>query len=832
MPASSTRTTRTGGLFGGGGGGGGTWARPTAGAGTGEGAGAYNNGDRDYNYLQSQSQSGQYYNYPTPPEAAAAGGAIGIGGASSTTTAVADGVVDAYAQSVLESYYYDEAAAATSSKASTTTATEPSTTSSTTTVSAPDDSLGAYVTSALRERRRQQRRDENAEEEQEQGVGVEGDDDDIDDEERIAVEESLVELLQEHCGLSVEKAREALRVVDAAVRTGRVPPTAQSSATSGGRASSIRQQQQQQQQQQRPYYRVQVEGLDGTAVPPLPHHHSSSVLSPLHEDKLILGDLMGELLGQEESSENNADEALGSAPELPTLFRKDPLSSSSTMVDQDKKMSDEDFPPLGTSPHSTTDDFPPLGKPSGKPPGGSNAGSSRKKKGKFGSGGGNAGENTSGGGDKNNSVGTDSKKVAADLAASLFTTAYASGTATSGNGYRDANGGPATASTLGMGGTEWHRQQQEQQVGPYGYAYAGSSAIEPPSAEALHGAIEFVLSMNVDLSEDAATAAVDAAQADISVAQYLVDRAASAPPICRHLLSNGCYRKDCQYSHDLAGHTCTFWLRGRCGKGTTCRFRHGFDDGAVREAFEQVYLQQQSHQQQQQQQQHYPDGRTHGDVYDNGGYYDYSSGYDMMYDANSYVGGGDPSLQHALHQPQIQQQIAPAPASGPSSFVNIAARGYDTTSSYVPPPSTGRGQSYSPPPSGCNRQLPTVKIPQDLWTASETRDSSAFHIPDPIDRFNFVTASQVSRPDVLDLHFQSMKTFPVVLSSILPQKLSQCDSVWIVTGTGHHVGSQTHQKGGGALESAVMQWLDDEGYAFSRGKDRNGQGGAIFVEKR
>jgi hypothetical protein len=107
---------------------------------------------------------------------------------------------------------------------------------------------------------------------------------------------------------------------------------------------------------------------------------------------------------------------------------------------------------------------------------------------------------------------------------------------------------------------------------------------------------------------------------------------------------------------------------------------------------------------------------------------------------------------------------------------------------------------------------------------------SVFHIPDPLLRYERVQAGS-RRDDVIDLHFQSTKTFPAVLSIVLPDKLAKYPQVWIVTGTGHHVGVKTHQKGGGALETAVVQWLQDEGYSFARGRDRNGQGGAIYVQQ-
>ena len=99
-----------------------------------------------------------------------------------------------------------------------------------------------------------------------------------------------------------------------------------------------------------------------------------------------------------------------------------------------------------------------------------------------------------------------------------------------------------------------------------------------------------------------------------------------------------------------------------------------------------------------------------------------------------------------------------------------------------------------------------------------------------MDRYRQVKVMSSSL-DVIDLHFQSTKTFAVVLEQVLPAELQRLSEVWIVTGTGHHVGSQTHQKGGGALELAVLQWLLDHGYNVFRGRDRNGQGGAVLVKR-
>ena len=87
---------------------------------------------------------------------------------------------------------------------------------------------------------------------------------------------------------------------------------------------------------------------------------------------------------------------------------------------------------------------------------------------------------------------------------------------------------------------------------------------------------QLLLSIHVDLSYDAVNAASTLAQADVNLAMYAIEQALSAPPVCRHMLYDGCYRSDCHFSHDVDSHTCSFWMRGRCGKGASCRFLHGF----------------------------------------------------------------------------------------------------------------------------------------------------------------------------------------------------------------------------------------------------------------
>jgi Smr domain len=157
------------------------------------------------------------------------------------------------------------------------------------------------------------------------------------------------------------------------------------------------------------------------------------------------------------------------------------------------------------------------------------------------------------------------------------------------------------------------------------------------------------------------------------------------------------------------------------------------------------------------------------------------------------------------------------------SFASTTSKGY-SGALFTPDDSTKNSMTLSG-----STPSKSVKIPQDLWNAHINRDSQVFHIPDPMERYAFVSAS-VKRSDVIDLHYQSTKTFAVVLANVLPEKLRDHGQVWVVTGTGHHVGRSTHQKGGGALESAVLSWLSSEGYDFCRGRDRNGHGGAVLVK--
>lgn len=306
----------------------------------------------------------------------------------------------------------------------------------------------------------------------------------------------------------------------------------------------------------------------------------------------------------------------------------------------------------------------------------------------------------------------------------------------------------------------------------------------------LESCVEYLLSLNahLPLSRAAAIDAASAAESNAPTAQYLIDLALTAPPVCRHFLDKGCYRADCTYSH--AKGVCLFWLKGSCRwRVSECQFLHSFDREMVQDVMatlEQVAME---------------------GAYQENDEYSFDNTTDRVLPDDRV----DETLSSRVSNKNNQPQ---------SSFAVIASKGYHGSSFADRLPQTS--QQHRP------GIISTVPIPQDLWNPHENRDSSAFFISDPMERYLHVSKT-VWRKDVIDLHFQSIKTFSTVLSKVLPAKLSEAGSVWIVTGTGHHVGSHTHQKGGGTLQVAVKDWLLEEGYKFCTGKDRNGQSGAILV---
>jgi hypothetical protein len=336
----------------------------------------------------------------------------------------------------------------------------------------------------------------------------------------------------------------------------------------------------------------------------------------------------------------------------------------------------------------------------------------------------------------------------------------------------------------------------------------------------LNSCVEILLSMNQDLSEEAAYQAGLMANTDFNLAQHIIDSALTAPPICRHMLSDGCYRSDCTFSHDVDGHTCLFWVRGRCGKGSTCKFFHGFNEKLLNRIDTSTVTTTS---------QYYSTSNavsSHATTQNN------NMATSSRYPPYSYPSPSCPSSASGPSSMNGFGNPSPLPPSTwqrpdsstetSFSFANIASKVYEKNKF-----------SGAPSPTLSSNKLsgyPTVRIPQDLWNPHENRDPTVFYVAEPLERYRQVNTS-VQRSDVIDLHFQSTKTFHVVLSVILPLKLNEMNQVWIVTGTGHHVGTKTHQKGGGALEQAVIQWLIDEKYDFTRGKDRNGLGGALLVNR-
>ncbi|KAL3917773.1 MAG: hypothetical protein SGILL_004553 [Bacillariaceae sp.] len=491
------------------------------------------------------------------------------------------------------------------------------------------------------------------------------------------------------------------------------------------------------------------------------------------------------------------------SPPLPQKF-----GQHDTSIDTNNE---EEFPSLGAG-----NDFPPLGASLEKPKKSKASSSSSTKNGSSSS------AQKSSSHNKQEQGGGVSDK---DLAAALFRPArprqnsIESEQDSGGGGNPQRSRGSSVGSyhsamvnnmnsAVGSGATTTTQQQNSNPTPTPATAAAADMMNDYYFQQQLHSCVEILLSMNQELSEEAATEGSLMAQLDFNVAQYIVDAAMTAPPICRHMLQEGCYRSDCQFSHDVDGHTCLFWIRGRCGKGAACKFFHGFSEKLLDGiSFETT--------------QNTVNNNLYGaNMGYNNGYGSYGQAPSTSVGTTDSTGVFSPSWQ----SPSLADSSASNSYSSgdTTSFANIASKGYEKNKF---------SEASSPPPSlSSTSTIPTTRIPQGLWNPHENRDAAWFNIVDPMERYRQV-ATTVQRSDVIDLHFQSTKTFAEVLSSVLPTKLEEMEEVWIVTGTGHHVGSKTHQKGGGALERSVIQWLSEEAYSFLRGKDRNGLGGALLVKR-
>jgi len=422
-------------------------------------------------------------------------------------------------------------------------------------------------------------------------------------------------------------------------------------------------------------------------------------------------------------------------------------------------------------------------------------------------------------------------------------------------------------------------------------------SLNQPSKEQLQeSTVHMLLSLNGSLSEEAAREAALVTDNDVNIAQFVLEKAMSAPPVCRHMLNNACYRSDCQFSHDIEGHTCLFWLKGRCGKGSGCRFLHGFGEHLL----EGMIVQQKSKTDTRSAQAsaNIPIATTnllkHNMTCTSQPFSLVSSSIDSRnsFSAEEAFGGGAFSLSILSSSPKVSSPMQSSsiiaamqnrqhhliskgdvsngslssisgnsslknspdfpsmpdqehiensersPRSKTFSFAKIASNGYNKGSSFafkkeqkVISSNLKSAISNSSPFDNPNG-VKFATIPHDLWNPHLSRNSSFFHISDPIERYLKVLAASKCRSDVIDLHFQSIKTFPVVLSRILPEKIKCKTEVWIVTGSGHHTNRSSYQRSGGVLETAVIRWLSVKGYEYLKGKDKNGYGGAVLARTK
>eukprot|EP00555_Chaetoceros_dichaeta_P014754 CAMPEP_0198274260 /NCGR_PEP_ID=MMETSP1447-20131203/59671_1 /TAXON_ID=420782 /ORGANISM="Chaetoceros dichaeta, Strain CCMP1751" /LENGTH=722 /DNA_ID=CAMNT_0043968319 /DNA_START=114 /DNA_END=2279 /DNA_ORIENTATION=+ len=344
----------------------------------------------------------------------------------------------------------------------------------------------------------------------------------------------------------------------------------------------------------------------------------------------------------------------------------------------------------------------------------------------------------------------------------------------------------------------------------------GSSNFTNNFQKQVDSTVQMLMAMNYDICEDSAYEAALVSNADVNVAQHVIDGAVAAPAVCRHMLNDGCYRSDCQFSHDVDGHTCSFWLRGRCGKGNCCKFMHGFSKKLL-DGVKVKYLPGQ-----------HPSSSPYGGESDLGSKpisirtsnlvqhnavtsvsFPNQGGMALFQAASPESKEFSPDRAHSLFNrpsvapssslpthtfmtnkrepipfsldtPNSTQSISPtkvkesAKETPAFSFARIASSGYDKKNSYF---DSSSNPSDTVEQHDNNRNSRTVKIPQNLWNSCYNRPTTAFHIQDPIDRYEEVSSS-VKREDIVDLHFQSVKSFPIVLSTILPDKLRNHSEVW------------------------------------------------------
>jgi len=140
-------------------------------------------------------------------------------------------------------------------------------------------------------------------------------------------------------------------------------------------------------------------------------------------------------------------------------------------------------------------------------------------------------------------------------------------------------------------------------------------------------------------------------------------------------------------------------------------------------------------------------------------------------------------------------------------------------------------------------RIEVLPIPKAISQAADLRDTSAFDISDPLDRFAAVNARNTGTQSaaLLDLHFQSVQTVGPVLDDVLPERLKmfQQGGVWLVTGalSGAAAAANSVQRAppalqGGGLFDAVREYLVRHRYEFAIGQDDAGTPSAFLVRGR
>lgn len=154
--------------------------------------------------------------------------------------------------------------------------------------------------------------------------------------------------------------------------------------------------------------------------------------------------------------------------------------------------------------------------------------------------------------------------------------------------------------------------------------------------------------------------------------------------------------------------------------------------------------------------------------------------------------------------------------------LSFAARAAKAPTSNEPVPYRGLAITQSA------RKPTSVKVPREIWVP--LRNAKVFEVQDPLERYRMVSANH-DRSDVVDLHFQSSRTAPLVLEHVLDAALrANAAGVWIVTGSGHHAPQNSHQKTKASLFNFVGDLLTAQGYSSVVAKDHNGFAGAYLVQ--